>query len=193
MSQEESKEDFIINHAQVLFSRYSYGKTTIDDIANACRMGKASLYHYFKNKEDIFEKVIIRERNFLNYEIEKSLKKLENLKEKIKAFILTRAFLLPKLQNLDAILRDKSFDYIYFVKKEREKDFNDGVIIIKEILIEGENKNILTVKNINDTAIALVTALRGFNIRLFENYDFEKSISVLLDVFFDGLLRKRTD
>lgn len=35
------------------FVRYGYGNTTIDDIADACRLTKGAIYHYFASKEDL--------------------------------------------------------------------------------------------------------------------------------------------
>jgi AcrR family transcriptional regulator len=36
-----------------LFVRYGYVNTTIDDIADACRLTKGAIYHYFASKEDL--------------------------------------------------------------------------------------------------------------------------------------------
>lgn len=36
-----------------LFVRYGYVNTTIDDIADACRLTKGAIYHYFSSKEDL--------------------------------------------------------------------------------------------------------------------------------------------
>ena len=44
----------ILRTAREIFSKYGYKKTTLDDIANAVRKGKSSLYYYFSSKEDCF-------------------------------------------------------------------------------------------------------------------------------------------
>ena len=51
----------ILKIAQEIFSKYGYKKTTLDDIANAVRKGKSSLYYYFPSKEDLFQAVIQKE------------------------------------------------------------------------------------------------------------------------------------
>jgi AcrR family transcriptional regulator len=43
------------------FARFGLEKTTLDDIARAVNLNKASLYYYYKNKEDIFLDVALRE------------------------------------------------------------------------------------------------------------------------------------
>ena len=116
MNDNENKKKFIINRAQELFSKFGYLKTTIDDIAHACRMGKASLYHYFKNKEDIFREVVIKEENILNTKIKQAISKEKNPKDKIKAFVLTRTTILSKLFNIYNALKDKKLDYLPFTR-----------------------------------------------------------------------------
>lgn len=51
-TQEETKNQ-IIQVAQARFSRYSFGKTTMAEIAKDCQMSPANLYRYFESKEDI--------------------------------------------------------------------------------------------------------------------------------------------
>ncbi|MFW6389223.1 MAG: TetR/AcrR family transcriptional regulator, partial [Marinilabiliaceae bacterium] len=48
----------ILKSARELFAKFGYRKTTMEDIAQALRKGKSSLYYYFKNKEEIFQAVI---------------------------------------------------------------------------------------------------------------------------------------
>ncbi len=54
---DNSRKTQIIKAAQKRFTRHGLNKTTIEEIARDLRMGKASLYHYFKSKEEIFYEV----------------------------------------------------------------------------------------------------------------------------------------
>lgn len=190
MNENESKEDFIIDQAQILFSKYGYLKTTIDDIANSCRMAKASLYHYFENKEDVFRCVVKREEEILNKELKEASNKVKTPKQKMKAFILTRTLMLSKLSNIYNALKDKSLDYISFIEKEREKYYSNELKFINEILKDGIEKNILYVKDITKTAFAIITALKGFDVQLLEKKDFKESLDILIGIFFDGISKK---
>lgn len=53
-----TKEE-IIERATELFHRNGYHKTSMMDIAEACGILKGSLYHHFKNKEDLMKEVLI--------------------------------------------------------------------------------------------------------------------------------------
>ena len=53
MQTQEDIKNQIIQVAQKRFSRYSFGKTTMAEIAKDCLMSPANLYRYFEGKEDI--------------------------------------------------------------------------------------------------------------------------------------------
>jgi AcrR family transcriptional regulator len=67
MNKKELAKDKIGKVAMQCFAKYGLDKTTLDDIAKAVGLNKASLYYYYKNKEDIFLEVAIKEgQDFLN-------------------------------------------------------------------------------------------------------------------------------
>ncbi|MCQ2170026.1 MAG: TetR/AcrR family transcriptional regulator [Bacteroidales bacterium] len=51
----------ILCAAERLFERYGYDKTTIEDISGESNKAKTAVYYYFRNKSEIFHKVIERE------------------------------------------------------------------------------------------------------------------------------------
>jgi TetR/AcrR family transcriptional regulator len=79
----EIKKDQIKTAALRCFSQYGYNKTTMDDIANAIGMKKASLYYYYKNKETIICDTIESEiYNFLKTANEK-ISKIKSATKKL--------------------------------------------------------------------------------------------------------------
>lgn len=59
--------------ADTLFSTKGIEKTTMDDIANAADYSKATLYVYFKNKEDIHHYIIFKAMKILNDKIKEPI------------------------------------------------------------------------------------------------------------------------
>ena len=55
----ENKREAILNAALTTFKNYGYRKTSMDDIATALVISRASLYSYFENKDDIFRCALI--------------------------------------------------------------------------------------------------------------------------------------
>ena len=65
MQTQNSKQQLILEAARKRFFHYGYAKTSLDEIANDIGIGKATLYHYYKNKEDIFLNVVKQESSYL--------------------------------------------------------------------------------------------------------------------------------
>ena len=61
MNKKEQVKERIGKAAMECFVQYGLDKTTLDDIAKKIGLNKASLYYYYKNKEDIFLEIAIKE------------------------------------------------------------------------------------------------------------------------------------
>jgi len=57
----KGRKEEIIRAAAKRFGRHGLGKTTLDEIARDVRIGKPTIYHYFKSKDDLFYSSIIWE------------------------------------------------------------------------------------------------------------------------------------
>jgi TetR/AcrR family transcriptional regulator, mexJK operon transcriptional repressor len=58
---EDKRREHILEVAQDAFLANGYADTTIDNIAAAAKISKQTLYHYFHDKADLFEAVIVRD------------------------------------------------------------------------------------------------------------------------------------
>jgi len=187
------KKGIIVQVAQKLFSRYGLIKTTVDEIARAARMGKASLYHYFKSKEDIFREVIARENMILTEKIQEAISK-ENLpQKKIRAYIITRMKYLNELANIHSALKDDYLEHYAFIEKIREKSFRAEIETIKNILKEGVKKGVFKVRDIELTSFAIISALKGLEYPWSVEMplpEVEKNIDKLLEILFNGIVKK---
>jgi AcrR family transcriptional regulator len=50
----KGRQEEIIRAAAKRFSRHSFGKTTLEEIARDVRIGKPTIYHYFKSKDELY-------------------------------------------------------------------------------------------------------------------------------------------
>ncbi|MGE4372193.1 MAG: TetR/AcrR family transcriptional regulator [Xanthobacter sp.] len=55
---DEAQRDRIVEKARRLFLAHGYGRTTMDDVAAACRMSKRTLYRLFPGKMELFSAVL---------------------------------------------------------------------------------------------------------------------------------------
>src|SRR4051794_19843838 len=56
-----SKGEQVLNAAQRLFTKYGYGATSMDALAIAAQVSKATVYAHFENKERLFAAMVQRE------------------------------------------------------------------------------------------------------------------------------------
>ncbi len=182
----------ITKSAQKLFARFGYAKTTVDEIARASRIGKATLYHYFRSKEDIFKEVIEKEIGTLNENVKEAIEKEETPQKKLKAYALTRMTHLNKLANIYSALKDEFLTQYAFIEKTREKDFYQEMKTVKRILEEGLKKNIFLIQDTELTSFAIISSLKGleypWSIRV-SLPDVEKNIDKLVEILFHGILK----
>lgn len=86
MTKDEIVKTEIIAHAQVLFQQFGIKKTTMDEIAAACGKGKSTLYHYFKNKEQVFDEVLAKELVNLRVIVKEQVDQANAVKDKLSIY-----------------------------------------------------------------------------------------------------------
>lgn len=87
MPNSPEKKKVIIDSAAILFHRYGYSKTSLEDIAKHASLGKGTIYYYFNSKEDIFIEVVIRHAEMFYETFLQELDKQTNFKDKFSAVI----------------------------------------------------------------------------------------------------------
>src|SRR5579862_6069953 len=103
MNKKEIVKEKIGQVAMKCFSKYGLDKTTLDDIAKEVGLNKASLYYYYKNKEDIFLEVAIREgQDFLASLQAKTLVK-KNTEDRVTFYLLERINYYKNILNMNRV------------------------------------------------------------------------------------------
>ena len=187
------KKQIITQVAQIIFSKNGLLKTTVDEIAKAARMGKASLYHYFQSKEEIFKEVVEQENRFLKEKIREAVNRENTPQKKMKIYILKKMEYLNELANIHSALKDDYLENYAFIEKIREKNSREELFTIREILQDGEDNGIFEIDDIELTAFAITSALKGLEYPWSINISFpeiESNINKLLEILFHGIEKK---
>lgn len=186
----EKKRELILQIARKLFARYGLKKTSVDDIATEARIGKATIYYYFKSKQEIFKDVVDSELTILKEAIREAISRENSPQGKLRAFILTRISRTHELVNLYRVTKDVVTELLPDLEKIRESHFREELNIIKEILSEGVRKGKFKVKRIELTSLAMVSVLKGLEYPWVLNgktLNIEKSVDALLQILFTGI------
>ncbi|MEI2272026.1 TetR/AcrR family transcriptional regulator [Sphingobacterium sp. ML3W] len=156
MNKKEQVKERIGQAAMECFERYGLEKTTLDDIAKAVGLNKTSLYYYYKNKEDIFIEVAIREgESFINTLQQSTLKKkgVENqigfyLESRLNYYTNVLNMNRVSVESLDKIL--PRFFELYDAMMVQEKDF------LTKLLLQAIAREQLDMEDPENTASVLI-------------------------------------
>ncbi len=189
----DANREYILKIAQDIFSKYGYKKTTLDDIANAVRKGKSSLYYYFNSKEDLFQAVIMKEVDILKRELEKVVMRNTDPIEKLRDYILTKLTTFRGLANFYHAL-ESDVTAIEFIENIKHKYDQDEIRMIKRILIEGVRKNTFEIYDFTLAAIGITTAIKGLEMPLtagdYGSANLEKSVDNILKIICYGITKR---
>jgi AcrR family transcriptional regulator len=192
-NKKDLNRETILQIAQEIFSKYGYKKTTLDDIANAVRKGKSSLYYYFSSKEDLFQAVIAKEVDILKQALEKVVFRSMDPEEKLREYILTKLTTFRDLANLYNAL-ENDVAAIGFIDEIKEKNEKDEIRMIKRILIEGVRREKFNIDDFNLTAIGITTAIKGLEMPLsagtYGAFDIEMSVDNIVKIICYGIMRR---
>jgi len=187
---DKRKKERILETATDIFSRFGIKKATMDEIAQKVRMGKSTLYHYFKSKEEIFLEVVKRESDTLKENLKKEVEKAITPQNKFRAYAKARMKYLKELINYYNTLTDAYLE-IYPFTKDIQRDFeNFELNSLSTIFKEGIKKDVFNIPNPKLAARMVMIAFKGFEYLYFikeQPTELEGELDNLIDMFFKGI------
>ncbi|GAB3168452.1 TetR/AcrR family transcriptional regulator [Telluribacter humicola] len=138
----EEKRNVILNGALEVFTRYGYDKTTLDDIGKVVGLNKASLYYYYKNKEEIFLATVLRESQREIALLQEKVKDIEDVSEKIITYFIERLQYYRQVLGLMSLSTESLrslqpvFDNLYREMQQKEVSYIAGCLAT---LVQGDS------------------------------------------------------
>ncbi len=194
------KEDEIITVAKTLLSKFGFKKTTMEDIAREARIAKATLYHYFKSKEDILREIIKREGEILRKRLLKVVEKARTAEEKIRNYAITRFRFLRKLALYYKSLRDEYYSHFNFIERERKNFDEFEISTLQKILDEGVKNKEFEVPDTRLYAFLLLQSMKGLEYPIAtgialkidgKELKLEEALNILLGILIKGIGREK--
>jgi len=192
-SKKDLNRETILKIAQDIFSKYGYKKTTLDDIANAVRQGKSSLYSYFQSTDALFQAVIMKEVEVLARELDRVVNRNTDPIDKLRDYMLTKINTFRNLANFYNAL-ENDVTAIGFIEEIKNRYEQDEIRLIKRILIEGVRKNEFEIYDFNLAAIGITMALKGLEMPLsagtYGNLNLDRSVDIILKIICYGIMKR---
>lgn len=192
----ELKRQIILDEAAKLINKVGFKNAKMEDIAKKVGFSKASLYSYFKDKEEIVTNIAkVHLLNFYN--------KISDLPEKNLSAV--EKLNIMKNAHMDFVKKSKNLMAVKLNYALMEKSHKEFIVlklktfdILKSILEQGKkdgvfNKNLDSDSAVNlleamFTGIAFVNSLvKNIKSDLIKDYDMEKMICFGMDFFYMGI------
>lgn len=154
----------LVDVARQLFAKKGVEDTTMNDIAQASKKGRRTLYTYFKSKEQIYMAVVESELEMLSDQLEKTATKPISPDQKILELIMTHLDAIKMVVYRNGTLRADFFRDIWRVEAMR-KDFDrKEVVLFRRILREGKEANLFDIDNVEITTDILHYCIKGIEV-----------------------------
>lgn len=156
MSKRIQIKEKIERAAMDCFERYGLDKTTLDDIAKAVGLNKTSLYYYYKNKEDIFIEVALREGEHYINTLQQTALATNGIDKSVAFYLESRFNYYTSVLNMNRVsvetlnkLLPRFFE-LYDALMLREKTF------LSKLLTEAIQADEILLSNPEETASVLI-------------------------------------
>ena len=183
----------IVEKAREIFAHYGYRKTTMNEIAEGIGKGKSSLYYYFSSKEDVYRAVIEKESDTMRKKLIDAVAEEKDPVEKLRIYVITRMEILHELVNFHQAINSEYLTNLDFIQKMRKKYDNEEVTLLKSILQLGADSGIFRIEDVELTALAVATALKGLEIPLLAAHNeisIELRIDRIMQILFFGIVKR---
>ena len=185
----------LVGVARQLFAKNGVDNTTMNDIAVASTKGRRTLYTYFKSKEDIYIAVVESELDKLSEALDKVAS--ENIAPDVKILKLIETHLdaIKLIVRRNGSLRASFFRDIWRVERVR-RNFNlHEIFLFKQVLIEGNEKGIFEVENVDILADILHYCVKGIEVpyirgKIGDDLDERKGWEYVAKIVYGALGRK---
>lgn len=194
LTEKITKQNTILQSAMKVFAKKGYEQTTMDDIAKEAGFAKASLYFYFKRKEDLFLMLIKTGLSQKNDDLKNILSSNKSAIKKLKEVIET---------SFDFFYTNKDFIKIFhseihrLYKREQEEinrififDLHETLNIISLLFKQGIKEKIF--RKINSELAALnlmgvISIIIGRLVHFDENIPLNEYKRGILDLILKGV------
>ncbi|MEI8085414.1 MAG: TetR/AcrR family transcriptional regulator [Paludibacter sp.] len=183
----------LIEVARELFAKNGKKEVTMNDIAEATKKGRRTLYTYFNNKEEIYNAIIDIELNTILERMKVVAAQEAEPDVKLTNMILTHLDAVKDVVTRNGSLRADFFHDIYEVERKRRKVDVKEITLIRSIVSDGIEKNIFKRMDVDLSSTIIFYAIKGLEvpyIRQNISSEFEKNKNSIVEFVLMGIKKK---
>lgn len=188
------KREAILRAAIRVFSQNGYFNSKVADIAREAGIADGTVYLYFKSKEEILHSIFDRAMEEFITEGKKEIEKITKADERLQRIAQLHLEKLGADRDLAIVFQVELRGSIKFMQEFSATGFAEYLDIIQQTIVEGQKSGVFR-KSLNPTICAKI--LFGALDEMVTNwilspkpYPLAPLADTVLDVFFDGMLKK---
>jgi len=184
------KREAILHGAWALIRHYGYSKTTIDDIARKAKVGKGTVYIYFRSKTDIMLALTDLTNERITRELERIASEDRPPEERLRACVIYRIMTLFDLVNRYPHSEDVIASILPEIVERLDRYVRRHGELLGQILREGCAAGVLAAEDPEATG-QLLAKLFEFMTPPYYRFESRESLegftSDVVDLMLDGL------
>ena len=191
----QMRQKQILDAATEVFSKKGFANTDVDKIAKLAKLGKGTIYRYFKTKKELFFSIVDRGiENLKNLVLEAMAKEKEPL-DKIKKVVETYLKFFGKHSYLIRIFIHEQSEFQKRIQKRYYQHYYEHINKVEEIFKETQALGLIKGKINPRLAIAILTDMLNSFIYTWqltgEKYSLSESSSLISEIYFTGILEEK--
>ncbi len=153
----------ILELARKRFERFGFRKTTIDEICRDGGISKKTVYRHFRDKEELFARVLIQEARSARAEILRRLGEVSDPAERLERLIRVAVEFFQEERFITRLVRDEEGIYLASsLSGHVERAESAAMGMIAEILQDGMNQRRFREVDPKVTSYALLKLFQAF-------------------------------
>lgn len=181
----------LIEVARELFAEKGKRNVTMNDIAEASRRGRRTLYTYFNNKEEIFKAVLTKELEYIVEQARKAASGNEEPDIRLRNLAISHLDAIKFVVDRNGSLSADFFRDIYEVERARRKTDQQEIDLIRTTVEEGIHKKLFKPVEPVLSSIIIFYAIKGLEvpyIRKTLTREFEQHKTEILEFIIRGIM-----
>lgn len=184
----------IYEAALVVFARYGYEKSSLEDIAKVLKMTKGSLYTYVKNKRDLYQKTVAYALRRWQSKVAESVRNESEPRAQLELLCDRAIGYLREEKRFRELLRNDPDIFPMFNADDPYREINDrSRDMIGQILTAGIETKAFNPVDVPKTAEILFSIYKMFIIQAYVKTDEEfisRMLKDTLSLITEGLYRR---
>ncbi len=182
----------IIEAAKPLFARFAFKKTSVDELARAAGVSKATLYAYFDSKEALFAAVVRSEGTRIFAGMDAAIAATPTYAAKLRAFFTSFLRLLAESQLIREATSETLAQLLPLARDVSNSFEVQGQARLRALVQGGVDVGEFDSENVDLTTRGLNLAAHSLHLVFIHDRDFDETthdIPTFLDILLRGLTR----